>query len=131
GTGFRASGGGMRTKPNFGLLCIFCLHLGALGAAAAQFLDGRADGALQADFETVEIEELLLVDGVAVCDQGHPAVSVKGSILLAAAAVEILVLVLEVGNFHAEEAQLAPGGHGELADEEFLSRGGRLVLRLE
>ena len=36
-----------------------------------------------------------------------------------------------MGDLHAEEAQLAPGGHGELADENFLGGGGGLVLGFE
>src|SRR6266446_3654014 len=116
------------------ILTLGIVSLGAaVGAAAAEFLGGAQDGAVQAGFVALEAgqDAFRAVVGVVLGDEGEAAVVVEGAIPAIVVLGVFFVFVFVEGGFHALNAQPAPGGHGDLGDEEFLGGGGGLVIGVE
>src|SRR6266567_9046488 len=120
-----------------GLVLILTLGLvslgAAVGAAAAELLGGAQDGAVQAGFVALEAgqDAFRAAVGVVLGDEGEAAVVVEGAIPAIVVLGVFFVFVFVEGGFHALNAQPAPGGHGDLGDEEFLGGGGGLVFGVE
>src|SRR6266404_745415 len=105
----------------------------AVGAAAAELLGGAQDGAVQAGFVALEAgqDAFRAAVGVALGDEGETAHWVEGAIPAIVIFDQAFVFVLVEGGFHALNPQPAPGGHGDLGDEDFLGGGGGLVFGVE
>ena len=104
-----------------------------VSAAAAELLGGAEDGAVQAGFVALEAgqDAFRAAVGVALGDEGEAAHWVEGAIPAIVIFDQAFVFVLVEGGFHALHPQPAPGGHGDLGDEEFLGGGGGLVFGVE
>ena len=119
------------------LVLILTLGLASLGeaagAAAAELLGGAQDGAIQAGFVALEAgqDAFRAAVGVGLGDEGETADQVEGAIPAIVVLGVFFVFVLVEGSFHALNAQPAPGGHGDLGDEDFLGGGGGLVFGVE
>src|SRR6266446_9455056 len=116
------------------ILTLGVVSLGvAVGAAAAELLGGAHDGAVQARFVALEAgqDAFRAAVGVALGDEGETADQVEGAIPAIVIFDQAFVFVLVEGGFHALHPQPAPGGHGDLGDEDFLGGGGGLVFGVE
>jgi len=102
----------------------------AVGAAAAELMDGAFYGAVQAGFLAAEAVQEAFRDGIATGNEGEAAGVVKVAIPFVVLD-RVFVLVPVEGDFHALNPRAAPGGHDDLADEGFFGGGGGLVLGVE
>src|SRR6266566_9533288 len=96
--------------------------------AAVEFLAGVFGGAFEANLVAVEVGQDAFRAGVHPVDEGQAAVVITLDILQPATTVELFVADGVEGGFDTVKAQQAPIGHGDLADQEFSTGGGGLVL---
>src|SRR5438034_4136039 len=96
--------------------------------AAVEFLAGVFGGAFEANFVAVEVGQEAFRAGVHPVDEGEAAVVVALDILQPATKFELFVADGVEGGFDTVQPQQAPIGHGDLADQEFRTGGGGLVL---
>src|SRR6266702_2198224 len=96
--------------------------------AAVEFLAGVFGGAFEANLVAVEVGQEAFRAGVHPVDEGQAAVVVALDILQPATKFELFVADGVEGGFDTVKPQQAPIGHGDLADQEFRTGGGGLVL---
>src|SRR5439155_721532 len=96
--------------------------------AAVEFLAGVFGGAFEAYFVAVEVGQDAFRAGVHPVDEGQAAVVIALDILQPATKFELFVADGVEGGFDTVKAQQAPICHGDLADQEFRTGGGGLVL---
>ena len=96
--------------------------------AAVEFLAGVFGGAFEANLVAVEVGQEAFRAGVHPVDEGQAAVVVALYILQPATKFELFVADGVEGGFDTVKPQQAPIGHGDLADQEFRTGGGGLVL---
>src|SRR6266481_1839439 len=96
--------------------------------AAVEFLAGVFGGAFEANFLAVEVGQGAFRAGVHPVDEGQAAVVVALDIRQPATKFELFVADGVEGGFDTVQPQQAPIGHGDLADQEFRTGGGGLVL---
>src|SRR5437762_13800637 len=97
-------------------------------AAAVELLTGLPGGAFEANLVAVEVGQEAFRAGVHPVDEGEAAVVVALDILQPATKFELFVADGVEGGFDTVQPQQAPIGHGDLADQEFRTGGGGLVL---
>src|SRR5258708_12859590 len=96
--------------------------------AAVEFLAGVFGGAFEANLVAVEVGQEAFGAGVRPVDEGEAAVVVALDIVQPTTKFELFVADGVEGGFDTVQPQQAPIGHGDLADQEFRTGGGGLVL---
>ena len=119
-------GAGLGFGPGFGTLDGGCANQSH--GAAVEFLAGVFGGAFKANFVAVEVGQDAFRAGVHPVDEGEAAVVVALDIVQPATQFELFVADGVEGGFDTVQPQQAPIGHGDLADQEFRTGGGGLVL---
>src|SRR3989454_4099699 len=125
--GFYADDFGARRGFGLGFRTLDGLRANQSHGAATEFLAGVFGGAFEANLVAVEVGQDAFRASVHPVDEGEAGVVVELEIL-AASTVELFVFEGVEGGFQAVQPQQAPIGHGDLADPEFRTGGGGLVL---
>ena len=104
---------------------------GALGLEALELVDGAVEGALGAGLVAAGVVDDVGFGGIAAKDEGVADVGQEGIVVIAHPLIEVRQPHLEEAGFHGAAAAEAPGGHGELFEEDIPGGAGGLVLGAE
>jgi len=104
---------------------------GAFGLEALEFMEGAVEGALCPSLIAGEVGDDVGLGGVTAKGKGVAAVGREGVVVVAHHLIQVQQLHLEEAGFHGAAAAEAPGGHGELFEEDIPGGAGGLVLGAE